>query len=177
MARWSFREAQGLGGLEPPTSPYQERDLCNIFAESIRSMVCSESVSDFAGRRRCSEGRLCSFGRLEEPLQRADRKVPNSSCTFGCKSHPSSMAPAIFVSSGPSWLQPGLPKACCRRFCARCQCCRDSSNLSRPEGVNRKSFWRRSAPALTLIQPRLVRGLSMRVKLVESNARILPNCP
>jgi Epoxide hydrolase N terminus len=27
---------------------YQERDLCNMFVESIRSMVCSERVSDFA---------------------------------------------------------------------------------------------------------------------------------
>jgi hypothetical protein len=91
--------------------------------------------------------------------------------------HTASDARVTSASSPPIWVQLGSPKPRCSRLCACSQWGRDCSNFCRPEGVSRRSLCRRSTPVFTPIHPRFVRGLSMRVKLVVSNASNLPKFP
>jgi len=69
------------------------------------------------------------------------------------------------------------PSDSLRRRCALCQLGRARSNVRRPAAVRLKCHCRRSRPLIPRMAPRLTRGLSVRVNVVESSARISPNFP
>ena len=83
----------------------------------------------------------------------------------------------ISASCPPIWVQPGSPKPLSNRACARSQWARIAPISFGQSGVSRRSLCRRSSSAVTPIHLRFVKGLSMRVNLVVSNASNLPKSP